>query len=156
MKILRTIQLDDSDLHVLPQAAEPGEFAVTGSFLFSNVDPEKIEGQVKIAFASGWLGVASFGFSTFVQVVDIDPDDYEMACRQLAAALVSQLGAPDVLTAMDAARGEIDDATMIAGDHDEGVLLAIEREPAEGGVRERVRVIEMQETGSTRPVWEFD
>tara|TARA_R110000787_G_scaffold16622_75_gene52073 strand:+ start:6729 stop:7205 length:477 start_codon:yes stop_codon:yes gene_type:complete len=155
MKLLRTIRLDESDLGAFPLAAEPGEYAVTGSFLFSDVDAEKIEGQVKIAYASGWLGVASFGFSTFVQVVDVDPEGLELACRQLAAQLVAELGAPDVLTAMEAARGEIEDATLMAGEHDEGTLLAIEREPDTGGLRERIRVIEPQETGEAGPVWNF-
>ena len=86
---------------------------------------------MKVAFGSGWLGVESFGFSTFVQVVDIDPEDYEVACRLLAGRFLTDLGAPDALTALDAARGEIDDAATIAGDHDEGMLLAIEREPDE-------------------------
>lgn len=155
MKLLRTIRLDASDEQALPVAATPGEFAVTGSFLFSNVDPEKLEGKVKVAFGSGWLGVESFGFSTFVQVVDIDPEDYEVASRLLAGRFLTDLGAPDALTALDAARKEIDDAAAIAGDHDEGMLLAIEREPDEAGLRERVRAIEAQETGETGPVWDF-
>ena len=35
------------------------------------------------------------------------------------------------------------------------MLLAIEREPDESGLRERVRAIEAQETGETGPVWDF-
>jgi hypothetical protein len=155
MKLLRTIRLDGSDEHALPAPAMPGEFAVTGSFLFSNVDPEELEGKVKIAYATGWLGVESFGFSTFVQVVDIGPEDYEVACRLLAGRFLTDLGAPDAMTALEAARTEIDDSAAIAGDHADGMLLAIEREPDEGGLRERVSVIEPLETGEVGPVWDL-
>ena len=44
MKLFRTIRLDGSDELALPVAATPGAFAVTGSLLFSNVDPGKLEG----------------------------------------------------------------------------------------------------------------
>ena len=41
MKLLRTIRLDPSDTFVFENAAEPGEWAVTGTFMFADDDPER-------------------------------------------------------------------------------------------------------------------
>jgi len=40
MHFLRTVQLDASDLQVFEQAAEPGEWAVPGSFALLEIDPQ--------------------------------------------------------------------------------------------------------------------
>src|SRR5215213_3233541 len=45
MKLLRTIRLDPSDTFVFDQAAEPGEWAVTGAFMFADADPSTLEGK---------------------------------------------------------------------------------------------------------------
>ena len=39
MKLLRTIRLDPSDTFVFDRAAEPGEWAVSGAFMFGHTDP---------------------------------------------------------------------------------------------------------------------
>ena len=39
LKLPRTIRLDPSDTFVYACAAEPGEWAVTGTFLFFGIDP---------------------------------------------------------------------------------------------------------------------
>ena len=56
MKLLRTIRLDPSDTFVFPRAAEPGEWAVTGSFLFGGPAPSARAAQGTAAFRSGCLG----------------------------------------------------------------------------------------------------
>lgn len=38
LKLPRTLRLDPSDTFVFAQAAEPGEWAVTGTFLFLDGD----------------------------------------------------------------------------------------------------------------------
>ena len=38
MKLLRTIRLDPSDTFVFERAAKPGEWAVSGAFVFWNND----------------------------------------------------------------------------------------------------------------------
>jgi len=43
MKFLRTLRLDDSDISVFPKAAEPGEFAVPGTFSFSGEEEDRKE-----------------------------------------------------------------------------------------------------------------
>src|ERR1044072_7343220 len=59
MKLLRTIRLDPSDTFVFEQAAEPGEWAVPGSFVFWNQDPSAFEGKKRTAFRAGLLGIGS-------------------------------------------------------------------------------------------------
>ena len=57
MKLLRTIRLDPSDTFVFEHAAEPGEWAVSGAFMFWDGDPAAMEGKERAAFRSGFLGV---------------------------------------------------------------------------------------------------
>jgi Family of unknown function (DUF6505) len=66
MKLLRTIRLDTSDTFVFDISAEPGEWAVSGTFAFWSRDPAKLEGKTRTAFRSGFLGVSSLGWSTLV------------------------------------------------------------------------------------------
>ena len=68
MKLIRTIRLDPSDTFVFERAAEPGEWAVSGAFVFSDADPAKLEGKARSAFRGGFLGVQSLGWSTLVQI----------------------------------------------------------------------------------------
>lgn len=63
MKLLRTIRLDPSDTFVFEQAAEPGEWAVSGAFIFWNSEPVALEGKARTAFRSGFLGVSTLGLS---------------------------------------------------------------------------------------------
>ena len=70
MKLLRTIRLDPSDTFVFERAADPGEWAVSGAFMFADADPETLDGKPRAAFRSGFLGVPSFGWSTLVQIVE--------------------------------------------------------------------------------------
>ncbi len=71
MKFTRTIRLDPSDVKVFPLAAEPGEWAVAGTFAFADTEPAALSRKEQLAFKSGWLGTGSFGRSTLVQVVYI-------------------------------------------------------------------------------------
>jgi hypothetical protein len=143
MKLVRTIRLDDSDPRVFPLVAEPGEWAVTGSFAFADADPDSLAalpGKERLAFASGWLGLGTFGRSTLVQVASIREEEYEAAVLSLAAHLFADYGAPDMLAALAAAKGEVAHAAGLA-DHDVGTLLAIERELSDRGIRERIRIV---------------
>ncbi|MET0220165.1 MAG: DUF6505 family protein, partial [Tardiphaga sp.] len=45
MKLLRTIQLDISDTFVFEQAAAPGEWAVSGAFMFAGQDIARLQGK---------------------------------------------------------------------------------------------------------------
>ena len=68
MKLLRTIRLDPSDTFVFDQPATPGEWAVSGSFVFWNADIASLAAKERAAFRAGFLGVETLGWSTLVQV----------------------------------------------------------------------------------------
>jgi hypothetical protein len=50
VKLLRTVRLDASDTFVFGAAAEPGEWAVSGAFVFWDKDPATLDGK-----AGAWL-----------------------------------------------------------------------------------------------------
>ncbi len=144
MKLLRTIRLDPSDAFVFARAAEPGEWAVTGSFLFWGRDLDALEGKERTAFRSGFVGVDSLGFSTLVIAQPIRPDEHEAAVAALARHIRERLGAPDEASARAAAAEEIAFASSLA-DHDEGTLIAMHRTEEGGEIRERFRTIRPRE-----------
>lgn len=141
MKLLRTLRLDRSDTFVFDAAAEPGEWACPGGFMFWDGDPATLEGKLRAAFRSGFLGLGSFGWSTLVEVAEATPSQIEAVTQALAQHLMHQHGAPDFETAQAAAREEIETAASLA-DHPLGTVIALQRaiEP-DGAVRERFRTI---------------
>lgn len=153
MKLPRTLQLDPSDTRAFDAAAEPGEWAVTGTFAFVDRTPDDMTNKEQLAFKSGWLGVTSFGRSTFVQVSVAPDGDAAVAERTLAEHLFRDYGAPDMLAALEAAKGEIAYASSLC-DHPAGTLLAIEREMTEDGITERIRVVPRpDEDGGHASIW---
>lgn len=152
MKFPRTIRMDVSDANVFPLAAEPNEWAVTGTFAFAESNPAAFSNKERLAFASGWLGTESFGRATFVQVAVIPDEQFEAVVRRLAGHLHERYGAPDMLAAVAAAREEADDTAGLC-DHPAGTLLAIEREFTEDGIAERVRVIPKRDDGAHARIW---
>jgi hypothetical protein len=126
MKLLRTIRLDASDTFVFDPPAEPGEWAVSGAFVFWNDDPAKLEGKARAAFRSGFLGITSLGWSTLVQIVEVTPQDRAAAVNELAQRLVERFGAPDIQTAGAAAEEEVAFAESLAIE-DKDTLIAVHR-----------------------------
>ncbi len=133
MRLLRTIQLDQSDRVVFAQAAEPGEWAVPGTFVFAGRSPDTLSRKEQIAFRSGFLGVTSFGWSTLAVVTEIRGEDHDQAVTALAHQLIQHLGAPDLDTALPAAREEIALAADLCRGHDDGTLIALHRRIDETG-----------------------
>ncbi|MCO4053081.1 MAG: hypothetical protein HEQ16_03285 [Bosea sp.] len=140
MKLLRTIRLDPSDTFVFAKAAEPGEWAVPGSFMFIDADIEALGPKERAAFRSGFLGAASFGWSTLAVVSPIRPDEREALVTALAAAFMRELGAPDIDTARAAAEEEIAFSAALC-DHPEQTLVAVHRSIEDGEPRERFRTL---------------
>ena len=140
MKLLRTIQLDPSDRFVFERAAEPGEWAVPGSFRFWDCDPGLLSGKPRIAFRSGFLGLGSFGCSTLAVVVNASEAEREAAIASLAKFLHTEHGAPSLEAAAAAAREEIAFAASLC-DHREQTLIALHRSVEDGAVRERFRTV---------------
>ena len=144
MKLLRTIRLDPSDTFVFERAAEPGEWAVPGSFMFWDGDPAELIGKQRSAFRSGFLGVGSLGWSTLVQIVEAKDEDRTTVVETLAARLVENFGAPD----MEAARKAADEEVTFAGslcDHPADTLVAIHRTVEDGAIREAFRTLRPRE-----------
>ncbi len=141
MKLLRTVRLDRSDTFVFAEAAEPGEWASPGAFMFWDQDPATLDGKVRAAFRSGFLGLATFGWSTLVEVAEATAADVDDLTERLARHLVDEHGAPDIEAGRAAAREEIDFSASLAG-HPLGTVIALQRtiEP-DGSVRERFRTI---------------
>ena len=140
MKLLRTIRLDASDTFVFEKAAEPGEWAVPGAFAFWDGDPAALEGKMRTAFRSGFLGVSTLGWSTLVQIVDASESDRGVAIKELAGQLMSKFGAPTIDAAAAAAEEEIAFAESLCT-QPQGTLIALHRIFENGAVRESFRTL---------------
>lgn len=150
----RTIRLDNSDLQVFPQAAEPGEWAISGAFAFADDGPEQITGKRRQAFANGFLGTRSFGWSTFACVTPINADEYETVVDAIADHFVADYGAPDRAAALPQARIEADFARELC-DHPEGTLLAVSREIRDNGIVEQFRTVTPPSPDLHTRIWEI-
>ena len=141
MKALRTIRLDSSDTFVFEHAAQPGEWAVSGAFVFASDDPSKLKGKARAAFRSGFLGIDTLGWSTLVQIVDATETERARALDMLAQRLVEHFGAPSLAIARGAAKEEIDFAVALA-DQPSGMLAAVSRTTEGGSIRESFRSLQ--------------
>ncbi len=154
-KLPRTLRLDTSDLYVFETAAEPGEWAVSGAFSFAGRPPEQLDRKAQLALASGWLGTESFGFSTLVEVAEIDEPGYFAVVERLARHFVAAHGAPGLADALPVARAEVDDASALC-EHKTGTLLAVARAVNEAGeLVERFRVIRPERAADHAKIWEI-
>jgi hypothetical protein len=141
IRFLRTLRLDPSDTLVFARAAEPGEWAVPGSVFFWNADLDTLAGKERAAFRAGFVGLASFGFSTLVEVVEIEDAELQRLAGALAHRLFAEEGAPSEEAARHAAEDEIRFARSLC-DHPPGTIVAMHRSVEEGDVRERFRTLE--------------
>jgi hypothetical protein len=144
MKLLRTIRLDASDTFVFDLPAEPGEWAVSGAFVFWDRDPTALEGKTRTAFRSGFLGVNSLGWSTLAQIVEADETERARLVEALAEQLVEHFGAPDIAAAKPAAEEEIAFAESLCTEPKD-TLIAVHRSLEDGVVREQFRTLRRRE-----------
>src|SRR5690554_2666150 len=140
LKMPRTIRLDPSDTFVYARAAEPGEWAVTGTFLFFGADVEGLSGKEQQAFRAGFLGVESFGWSTLVIVTEATAEERAEAVERLGEQLVAHCGAPGMAAARPAAEEEVAFAQSLC-DHPPNTLLALHRAGEKTGIREAFRTL---------------
>jgi hypothetical protein len=141
-RLPRTIRLDASDRHVFAHAAEPGEWAVPGTFLFWDRAADSLTRKEAIAFRSGFLGVDSFGHSTLVTVQEARAEERAEMVETLARQLVAHLGAPSTDIARPAAEQEVALAESLCADHRIGTLIALHRRRGEdGAIREQFRTL---------------
>jgi hypothetical protein len=144
LKLPRTIRLDPSDTFVFERAAEPGEWAVSGAFVFSNCDPATLGQKQRVALRSGFLGVDSLGWSTLAVVTEATEADRQAMVERLAGQLLDKFGAPDPAAARGAAEEEVAFAASLC-DHAGGTLLAVQRNIENGEIRERFRTLKPRE-----------
>jgi hypothetical protein len=152
VKLLRTIRLDPSDTFVFERAAEPGEWAVPGAFVFWDRDPDTLEGKARAAFRAGFLGVSSLGHSTLVQIVEASENDHAEVVQTLAEQLVAHFGAPDLDAARAAASEEVAFAASLCT-HPSDTLVAMHRSHEDGETREAFRTLRPR--GGPKPLRAF-
>jgi hypothetical protein len=140
VKLLRTIRLDPSDTFVFEHAAEPGEWAVSGAFVFWTGDPDGLQGKARAAFRAGFLGVASLGRSTLAQIVEASASDRAGVVQALAEQLVAHFVAPDLAAARAAAEEEVAFVQSLC-DHPKDTLIAVHRRVEKGEIREAFRTL---------------
>ncbi len=156
-KIIRfpkTIRMDNSDLQVFDHTAAPDEWAISGTFVFADLPDDALTGKTRQAFANGFLGTASFGWSTLVCVADISPAAFEGVVVAIADHFVTRYGAPDRATALPRAREEAEFAAGLC-DHPVNTLLCVERSLTEGGIVERFRTVQPAAAPSHAPIWQI-
>jgi len=154
VKLLRTIRLDTSDTFVFEKAAEPGEWAVSGAFVFWTVDPSALQGKARSAFRSGFLGIESLGWSTLVQIVEASDDDRGRVVDLLAQKLVEHFGAPDIDAARAAAAEEVAFAESLCN-QPKDILVGVHRSFEDGAVRETFRTLRPREGARPNRVFAF-
>jgi Family of unknown function (DUF6505) len=152
LKLLRTIRLDPSDTFVFERAAVPGEWAVSGAFMFADVDPEQLGGKQRTAFRSGFLGVESLGWSTLVQIVEASDEDRGVLVDTLARQFYERLGAPDRAAALAAAEEEAAFAASLC-EPERDMLIAVRRSIEDGAIREAFRTLRPR--GERKPMRAF-
>jgi hypothetical protein len=144
LKLPRTIRLDPSDTFVFERAAEPGEWAVSGAFVFWNQDPATLAPKQRVALRSGFLGIDSLGWSTLAIVTETTEAERQSVVVRLAAQLLEKFGAPDLEAARGAAEEEVAFAASLC-DHPAQTLLAVQRSIEDGEIRERFRTLKPRE-----------
>jgi hypothetical protein len=144
LKLPRTIRLDPSDTFVFERAAEPGEWAVSGAFVFWNLDLANLGQKQRVALRSGFLGIDSLGWSTLAIVTEATEAERQTMVERLAAKLLEKFGAPDLAAARLAAEEEVAFAASLC-DHAPQTLLAVQRSVEDGEIRERFRTLRPRE-----------
>jgi len=154
VKLLRTIRLDASDTFVFGAAAEPGEWAVSGAFVFWDKDPATLDGKARAAFRGGFLGVNSLGWSTLVQIVETTEAERASLVGLLAEQLVRHFGAPSMAAAKAAAEEEVAFAQSLCTVPADSII-AVHRTYEDGAVRERFRTLRPRDGAKPARVFSF-
>jgi len=145
MNLARVIRLDDSDAHVFDTPAEPGEWAIPGTFAYSNwTETELADTRAQQMFRNAWFGLESFGHATLVAVAPITPAERDALIDRLSQHFVDAYGAPSLKDARPVAEEEIAQMQALCEGNEDNTMILIERSLEEIGVREKFRVIAPQ------------
>jgi hypothetical protein len=141
-KMLRTIRFDETDARVFARAADPGEWAVPGGFSFAGLPSDALTGKTRQAFANGFLGLSTFGYSTFATVGEITQQEAAILEATFADHLIAAYGAPTRDAALQAARDEIAFARNLCEDQPINTVFTLRRVISEAGdMKEEFRTI---------------
>lgn len=144
MNLARVIRLDESDDLVYETTAEAGEWAIPGTFAYSDWTDAQLVGKGRQEFAHAFLGLTSFGRATVVSVTPITGAERDALVDTLARHFVDRWGAPDVEAATPVAREEIEHMTALCSEHPQNTLIVLTRDLSDQGVREQFRLIPPQ------------
>ncbi len=156
MKYAKTIRFDKSDLNIFPVIAEEGELAVVGTFSFFNLDEENLKGKMKQAFSNGFLGIPSFGYSTFVSLTQVDEEDLRNLKNSLSNCFLKKYNAPSFEHANKAADDEVNLMLDLCSSYDKGSLISISREITNEGIKENFRHLPKAESCAEQNIWTFE
>ena len=144
MKLARVIRLDESDLEVFEAPADPGEWAIPGTFAYSNWTEDDLTGKARQAFTHGWLGMTSFGRASVVAVAAITETERDDLIDLLAFHFTESWGAPSVEAARPVATEEITQMLALCEDQPDNTLIVVERALSPAGVRDKFRLVPPQ------------
>jgi hypothetical protein len=157
MQFLRAIRLDPSDQEIFPSAAQPGEWAVPGSFALWDVDPDQVRGKQRQAFRHGFVGTESFGWTTLVVTAEISAPELDAVTERLTAHLLQHYGAPDRAAARETAEEEVR-FTLDLCQYPPGTCIAVEREHGPEQIEESFRKVALPDASNhdTVRLWGVD
>ena len=141
MRFFRTVRLDRDEHQAFAAAAEPGEWAVSGGFVFSDREHAMLMGKDLAAFRGGFLGTGSFGWSSRIEVQEIPEADYEAVVERLTHHLLDHFAAPDHAAARAFAVEECQFVQNLC-DRPIGTVLAVERSFGPQGIVERFKTVQ--------------
>jgi len=141
VKFLRTIRFDQSDDHVFEIAAAENEWALPGGFEFAGITADRLKGKVRQAFANGFLGVPSFGRSTFAATAEVTETERDRVVDILARRFVDHMGAPSDDAARAAAVAEMEFVTDLCAESPINTVFTLRRVLEDGDIREEFRTI---------------
>jgi hypothetical protein len=154
MRFLRVIRFDMSDDHVFDRTAMVDEWAVSGGFAFAGLEDDDIKGKTRQAFANGFLGLPSFGRSTFAVIAPIEPDEYEAVVSLLADHLIAEYGAPGPAEAKRAAEDECGFVADLCRDQPVNTVFTVRRVLEGGDIREQFRNVSPPGEPQHAPIWD--
>ena len=141
MKYARTIILDKSDIKIFEKVARAGEWAISGTFEFSDHLEIQNMSMKKSAFCNGWLGLSTLGRATLVAVTSVLENEIDHLIQGLAEKFMTYYGAPSMDMALQVAKEEIEFMLTICQRYPENTILMINREFTGEGIKEKVKHI---------------
>jgi Family of unknown function (DUF6505) len=157
MKFLRAIRFDQSDLAVYASPAGEREWTVSGAFEFAGLDEAGLAGKTRQAFANGFLGLPSFGRSTFATIATMSEREHRALADLLAEHFIDRCGAPDAAAAAAAAGEELAFiAELCAEKPINTVFTVLRRIDEDGNIREAFREIAAPGEPRHARVWDSE